>query len=108
MSPVQLARREAVNAQDPRRVTVLLNMFYETAVDASVGEKHRIAAGRAYLEVVGMVGAPSKEDEGKIERMIEERLRGMLAEARAEVEREERAGAIDVDVVPPTGEAPPR
>lgn len=108
LSPVQIARREAVNSQDPRRVTVVLNMLYETAIDAGTSEKNRISAGRAYLEVVGMVGAPTKEDESKIERMIEDRLRGMLAEARAEVERESRPGAIDVEAGTGPGESPSR
>lgn len=51
---------------------------------------------------LGITGFAAREiDRGEVDRLVEKKIAGMLAEARAEVEREDRAGAIDVEAVEP-------
>ena len=50
------------NAGDPARISNVINMFYETAMDLDMGSRLRVEAGRDFLKAVGVYEAHSYDN----------------------------------------------
>ena len=80
-----MARREAVESQDPKRVTEVLNQLYADATDPDANALVRVKAGETYLEFVGI--AKGAENDGKVEKLLVAALKEMIAQAEEAVNR---------------------